>query len=1423
MNIDLKSNNKNILTAIDIDNSQKNINSIVDDKIKHWLRARLREEIKVKQLELLGELPEEQQKDKAIRKSIVPDEWIAQKTKEIQDDQQTKIQREYFRQETLKTHENYGLLRSTLYGLNEMNEFSVEIERYKFQTIENFLTVPELLKLSGGHNDLFESIIKNRQHSIQEYIDSYHNKKLPIGNLSQEDIVKNLNTLYTIQKDIDDIDLYNMFDLEDNLGMSNKLADILFYSVANNQEFDNIIDTRNNLNNGYQNLIKSSVISNKQLGLFLLTSFSTERQSFISNNSVSCLRTMWVNNETNSSLYSTRTIGELLLEITNPEYKLVPKENKQQIYMTYNGTRPSKSDYYLWNGLQVFDIDLKKWLQGVPGANIDYLKKCLFDILKDFHWFLWIVKSASGNGLHIYTKVTPPHHVFIKAEDNNYLSMYWYYLNYLQKSSIIYDALFRLHGNPSYNIDFGTFIKKTENLEDQLIAGQKIDPIWELELLDNTVARITSGIRLTYDAQPFINPNFMDLHIALGYCQTLAGWNSQLNHLRTILRKTKINTQLHQRIESLTVKNLDEYLAEQGKSQQIDLSKFVTGGGDISNVTPIPRNQINYVTRYNVVNTLAAIYGKDAIDLAHLLLRSEECDNVNEINAFYSTALNNNKEPTKIGLDILKRFNVIKEVKEELAKETDNKFKNHLKRSIESTVTNNPIKFDIDLKEKEYLSDYSDYLLEHIVSERINLVFSPPGSGKTEYVKRLANSGKRILLVLPYISVITNKIIYDTEIKEQFDMYYGSIDTKNMVYGRNAVMTFDKFSRLNFEKISKMYDYIMVDESHLLFISSYRIDTTSAAVRKLKQLFYISANDPFAAKLCLFTGTVTGEQFIFDNLNMITVSKKSLEKTMQFIICNDSLSCVTAMAWKTVDLIKSGYKVLIPTNKGDIYSEKCIGMIEYMLDRPVKYGYYKRSNSEQEICRLINQHNTVGDYEIIFCSNYLSVGVDINDGGGPVGTLSPDVKFASVYWGDYAGYEIEQFNARIRKTGIKSYFCIQTQQSNGEINFELLEEPNLVLRSTEEEAQNYFDDKQIAAAKQEFIAEYDPVLRRITTPGFSNLFGKIQFDLENYELTMFETKFSECMQHPVKVARELSKYGYEISVDVDFTELSIGQQEELKKIGIESAKNEKLRKHDLLVNTFVELIEKNTYTNDNGLNFDNVIDYISENLDTVIEDREATEYVTINFDLFATPVEVIVKSREALEKMIKDARFLVKKYSQEKCITTIMQYVDEAGILKQKNFKRAIQLLKIIDAANGNELSIPISYALNSIYQFLDKFETTPNYRISHQTYKAQLDQWTNEYIDNLGIKVNTSYGYDKIKDSIIELLSDVAIRHSTKDGIRYTYNKVPDADNNQLLRGKSIDKMIERMFKINGELNENNRLYNKVKERHITLVQQPF
>jgi hypothetical protein len=431
-------------------------------------------------------------------------------------------------------------------------------------------------------------------------------------------------------------------------------------------------------------------------------------------------------------------------------------------------------------------------------------------------------------------------------------------------------------------------------------------------------------------------------------------------------------------------------------------------------------------------------------------------------------------------------------------------------------------------------------------------------------------------------------------------------------------------------------------------------------------------------------------------------------------------------------------------------------------------------------------------------------------------------KFASVYFGPFSGYEIEQFNARIRKSGIRSIYCIMTTKADGYINDDLLEEPNMVLRLTSDDIANFNDDKEIAFAKQEFIAQYDPVLKHITTPGFSQMSGKIMFNKEEYELTMFENKYNECMQHPVRVARELSKYGYKITVSTEFDGMNHTLQEELKAIGLASARQEKIKKHNLLVGTFIDLINKNSYINNHGLEYTNIIGWIGKNPDRIIEDRNQEDYIRIEFDVFATPVYVYVKSKEALDAMFKQAKYLISKYSVTKCIEIINKYIDDAGILKLKNFKRSINLLKLVESSDANELTIPMTNIMEKIYSFVDKFETSKDFKVSYNHYTATVDEWTNAYIDMLGIHISTTYGYEKIKDGIVEMLMDISTKQTTKMGLRFTYNKLPEQDSASVINRRSVDIMIQNMFNITAEAIKGNK-GNKAKERHITFMKQDF
>lgn len=1367
---------KNVITAADV--NEKNIENKVKAELKKYIEQKTRKK-------LLSEGFDKSKYDEVFQ--------------EISNDESTKKHEQEYREFVANETKNFYILRQELNNLNEIDDFSLFIEEDKVQNLDKLVSFKDLLNKSMKEINYFYAVLKKKKQNILDFQKEIQESKFNISKkyskqFSEKDplhILFSMKELYSFTKDMDGIDLYDKFEMIDNLTMSNMLSDICFHD-DDGHGINNIFNYFNTSNTNLP--ITRKLIDNKLLGAILRTKNDSNDVSFVTNNKTTCFDNMYVTNTSNKKIYYTRTIGELLFEIVDEKLKNIDKTYRKQIYCTYDGTRPTTDEYYKWNGLQIIDIDLKEWCN--KGGNITLLKKHIYEQLCEFHWFLWICFSSSGKGLHIWTKVTPPHHVFTDAKDNEKVSKYWYMINYYTKSSVVYDLIYRCRNK--FNFTEEDFVKSTED--------SKYTTGFELKYLDNSVGRITSGIRMPFDKNVLINPNFVDLHVFFGLSQTLDGFDYKSTVNKIFLRETTISKRFFENLEELINSKEDE------KPDISQYEKLYIKGYDITEDKILPIQSIKYTVRYNVCNTLASLYGKDGLEIAHVLLRSKECGNVKEINSFYSSALRNKKEPTKIGLEILKKCGVIKTIKQELKEETTNKFKDYIKKEIENAVENTLPNFDIVLDNYEYLGDRSDFILKHLTNNKINMIFSPPGSGKTNYVKELAKT-KRVMLVLPFISVIKNKIETDEEIMQLFDCYYGTKNINDIEYGINAVTTFDKFSKCNYEKVSKMFDYIFIDESHLLFTSSYRINATSNAIKKLKSLFYISQNDPFSAKLVLTTGTETGEVFFFSKIaNIIRVYKKSLSKKIEFHICDDILDCITRMSYKIYELIEDGYKIMIPTNKGEIYSEKIIGMLEYLCKRRIKYGYYKRSNTEQEICRMINDENTVGDYEIIFCSNYLSVGVDIND--------SDNIKFASMYLGNFSAYEIEQFNSRIRRKGIESYYFVQTEDSSGYTNDLLLEEPNLVLRLTDEDIQNFQDDKQIAGAKQEFIAQYDPVLHNITTPGFSYFQGKIQFNLEEYELINFETKYNSCYQHPTKISRELSNYGYHISVSTQFEGLSEDLQRELKAIGIESAKQEKIKKHNLLVGTYIDLITKNSYQNKNGLEFNNVIDWIIKNTDLIYEDREQEQFVKIDFDIFATPLKVVVKNKEALNFMIKPAKYLISRYSQKRCIDIINNYVDDNGILKQKQFKRGINLIKLVESSDSNELSSHVTNMIENIYNFIDQFQIDANKRISYNTYTSFVDNVVNKYIDDIGIKINTKYGWDKIKDSVVEMINDIGIKSTSKNGIRFDYNKLPDQDSAQVLNRRSIDTMVENLFRITSEI-ASNKYKNSPREKHIIKLEE--
>ena len=106
------------------------------------------------------------------------------------------------------------------------------------------------------------------------------------------------------------------------------------------------------------------------------------------------------------------TLDVVVNTITDIANKSVPKTNRKAIFSTSNGVRPTgDSAYDIWNGFQVIDMDIK------DAAMAKKLKLRLFKSLHKCNWFMGITYSASGMGLHIYTKIAIPETVSVPVMD----------------------------------------------------------------------------------------------------------------------------------------------------------------------------------------------------------------------------------------------------------------------------------------------------------------------------------------------------------------------------------------------------------------------------------------------------------------------------------------------------------------------------------------------------------------------------------------------------------------------------------------------------------------------------------------------------------------------------------------------------------------------------------------------------------------------------------------------------------------------------------------------------------------------------------------------------------------------------------------------------------------------------------------------
>ena len=917
------------------------------------------------------------------------------------------------------------------------------------------------------------------------------------------------------------------------------------------------------------------------------------------------------------------TLLDLVELLISPNNKDVVKTKRKVVYSTSNGERPvGDKAFELWNGFQVIDMDIKN------EALAEKLKGVIFNKLYKCNWFLGVTKSASGMGLHIYTKIAIPE----SDSDNIKKKRLLYLTNFRHKYSFVY-------------ISCLSAIEELEFTKDDL-----------KEWMDISMFRPQQGAFIGYDPHPLINTRFFEDFIYVNF--------------------DNIEDIGHPDIDWITHPDLKMIFKrwewfEEDSSSQINVEVLDKPLLEFDTHTKV---HYKHFERWRLANTLVQLYGfKQGYNYLRLICANTVKDK--ELHADCVTAARHEKpiDPWAVNrLNSMHGFKIKLNIQDSSFDEAE------IFSSMDKIDNPTLIKESKDTKnyyltKDQYLGNIRFQLLEDL--GRVTLLEAGAGVGKTEMVKQLVRDGKKIIMVMPFTSTIKAKVENDK------DWYYSYGSRKpRLDVSAGLSVTVDKFSHMNLMDIKTAgFDYIFIDESHLMFMSEYR-----PVMAKIIEMIRNTE-----VQIVLMSGTPSGELVFFPDIKHLKVIKEDVRKKEVKVNLVDSTShLMYHMCRAMAKDIKNGKRILFPTNSGTLYSEQIRAGVTYFLQtdyadfEEVRLNYYKKSNIGEKFMDDINFDKTIRDTQVLLCSTYLSVGVDILD----------RYNF-SIYFADLMmPQEVEQFANRLRSNDLFINLYIAKNDAEGNSRF-IHKYKEMNFKLNDDEIKNVHSILQICNS----MIERNPIEYKYNSLVSSIIHDNkfIEYnDVENryylneiaYKVIYFERKYREYVQQLPVLMKGMQAYGYQIS-SKDLGEFKIE--------GIEVFSDVK----NLMRAAYDERVALNTQ-------------HIEELIDIIEEDRLALykEVLAGKYDIKKgdewkddlTNHRLIVKNIEVFEKVVPIFISLTKQYNVEQ-VREIFEYCRQKnGSFNFAAIKRIRTLVNILYNDKNKRLDLPIKEFMDEAYEFSD-------------------------------------------------------------------------------------------------------------------------
>lgn len=973
----------------------------------------------------------------------------------------------------------------------------------------------------------------------------------------------------------------------------------------------------------------------------------------------------------------------------DPIYKNVEKANRKVVFSVSSNNRPiGEKSFSMWNGIQIIDIDIKN------KKIANELKIKIFEDLNKYHWFLGVAKSASGKSLHVWTKITP-----ISYTDEN--KKIEYLCNFRHKYSYLYIVLTK-------------YMKEIGYTKDDIF-----------DWLDMAMAKPQQGIFITSDSKALLSTNFIDLRLDANF---ETAFDTGLESIDWIS---------HPDLKNIFAK-LEWFNTENNQKKSVD----ITAVSDINDVDPSKciRRHYKHAQRWQLANTLTSLYGYDKA-LQYMVAICDGTD-YKELKGDVKTASIHDKPVSVWAIKQLNKYhgfnikieddNIYKEEQKSLTtNEEDEKIFNS-PTDVLNDKDDNLVK--LHLNKDQYLSDLKDDILKNL--NHITLLDAGAGYGKTEMIKAFK---AKTLLILPFTSTIKAKV-ETSSVTSDWLYYYGNKkpSLEDLLSNKSMSMTIDKFSRLNVMELDTAgFEYIVLDESHLIFTSSYR-DVMAPTIQRLANC---------KAKIIMMTGTPTGEMLFFPGIKHIKVEKDDYrEKSFELNMCPTKVEQMIEMAHSMAKDIKDGKKILYPTNKGNLWYEQLTGLVQQYLDdmkfgRQINCFYYKKSNYGEESMDLINFDKSIGNNDIVFCTTYLSVGVDICD------------KFSfSVYFNEqWIPQDIEQFANRLRNNNLYLKMFLPKKDSVGmPINYYYTQPLDLSLNQGDLLlARDLIKTCNDMIERNNEESKYNPFIQSLLSTNKYLKYDENQckyfIDETTYKLSVFEDRYASYMKQLPMMIEGLQYYGYVTNV--------IDHEKEISEDRLEFIEDYlKSCRHMRFNQVTVETLDFLDHVNDG--NIDLYRELISGNYN-IFKDDEYREMREDN--------NLYVKDIEIMERNVPIVLSLYKNYN----IDTIKDIYKYCIDKKQNriNFSKLNRIRKFVSIEQSRRkrrLDFPILRFVKDAQKWADDIM---------KCTREEIDEWLKSYACKYAnsvkdVVVEDKAYLEKIYDLTCNLWKVIIDQSKPKNGI---------------------------------------------------------